>query len=80
MSLDTKYLSAQGGVAVTKSDTTRFPACRGLYVGGTGDVNVVWPNGTTLVIPSVPAGMILPVSIIGVMSASTTATLMVALS
>lgn len=80
MSLDTKYLSAQGGGVVTPHDTNRFPPCRGLYVGVTGDVTVVWQNGTTTLFTNVPAGFILPVCIIGVMDTGTDAEELVALS
>lgn len=70
--------------AITKSDTTileqngRPP--RGIYVGGAGDVNVQFGDLVTSVLfENVPAGTILPIRPARVMSASTTATAMVAL-
>ncbi len=62
--------------AVTKSDTTAVNYV-GLYVGGTGDVAVQCSEGTTVVFTAVPAGTILPLRIVRVMSTSTTATSMV---
>lgn len=68
------------GFAVTPSDGTDFSrTVRGLYVGGTGNVVVVFPDDSTVTFSSVPAGTILPVRIKRVNSTSTTATNMVAL-
>lgn len=65
---------------VTKSDTTIFDTpVRGLYIGGTGNVNVRLLDNSTCVFTSVPGGMILPIACIGVMSDSTSATNIVAL-
>jgi hypothetical protein len=66
---------ARGVVAVTKSDATTYsPALRGLYVGGAGHVAVIAVDGTTAAFTDVPAGSILPVSVIQVLSTGTTAT------
>ena len=72
---------ASGGMAITKSDTVDFAKgeCRGIYVGGAGDVNVVFRDGSVAVFSSVPAGSILPVFATRVNSASTSATVMLAL-
>lgn len=72
------------GVAVTKSDTTSLELGgtlpRAIYVGGAGDVNVQFGDLLTSVLfSSVAAGTILPIRPTRVMSASTTATNMVAL-
>lgn len=72
--------TAEGAKVLTKSDSVVFPACRGVYVGGTGDVNVKMANGVNCLFSAVPAGQILPISIIQLLSTSTTATLVVALS
>ncbi len=66
-------------VAVTKSDST-VVNCRGLWVGGAGDVAITAVGDTAAVtIPSVPAGTLLPIACHYVMSTNTTATSMVAL-
>lgn len=67
--------------AVTPSDSTNFTAgeARGLYVGGAGDVVVVFPDGTAITFVGVTAGSILPVQCKRVNSTSTTATSIVAL-
>lgn len=64
---------AQKTVAITPSDATRYPAARGIYVGGTGNINVIHPDGSTFVYVAVPGGMF-PVQSIGVMLTNTTAT------
>lgn len=67
-------------VAVTKSDTvnlTRGP-CRALYIGVSGDVAVLAPDGTTATFLSVPIG-VLPVKALRVNSTGTTATNVIAL-
>ena len=71
-------LIPSGGAAVTKSDTTMVNFV-GLYVGGTGDVDVTAGDGVAVTFPSVPAGMIIPMRIIQVLSTGTTATNMVGL-
>lgn len=80
--------SALNAFTITKSDTTVFPAqpnssgvcvTKAIYVGGTGDVNVVMQGGQTVLFSAVPAGTILPISVSQVKSASTTATLMLGL-
>lgn len=71
---------ASAGFAITPSDETDFArVTRGIYVGGAGNVVVVWPDDTTTTFPSVPAGVILPVRAKRVNSTSTTATNMVGL-
>jgi hypothetical protein len=62
--------------AVTVSDTTRF-APSVIYVGTTGNVNVVTSQGTTVLFTAVPAGAVIPVRVIGVNSTSTTASTLV---
>ena len=67
-------------VAITKSDSTDLTASliRALWVGGAGDVAVLALNDTAAVLISgVPAGTVLPVCPIKVMSSGTTATLIV---
>lgn len=72
---------ARGLVAVTKSDATVYdPPLRALYVGGGGNVAILAPDDEAAVtLTDVPAGTILPISCAKVMSANTTATLLVGL-
>jgi len=72
---------AQGGFAVTKSDSTLFdnngtnqPAPRAIYVGGAGDLAVEFVDGTQVVFASVGAGTLLPINVRKVLSTGTTAT------
>lgn len=71
--------SSSGFVAISKSDTVNFAPCRGIYVGGGGDVVVVGLDGIAATFVAVPSGAILPVQAIRVNSTNTTATSMVAL-
>lgn len=60
--------------AVTKSDMTTYtPLLDALYVGTTGDINVVDALGNTVLFTSVPAGSILPIRCLQVLSTNTTA-------
>ena len=71
---------AHGAAIVTKSDVTVIPVTRALYVGGTGDLNLHFPDqNQTVLFSAVPAGTVLPVQVDQVLSTSTTATLIVAL-
>jgi len=62
--------------AVTLSDTTRFSPSV-VYVGTTGNVNVVTSQGTTVLFTAIPAGAVIPVQVIGVLSTNTTASTIV---
>jgi hypothetical protein len=69
------------GVAITPHNSTNFSQgeCRGIYVGGAGNLVVVKPNGSTVTITGALAGTIIPIKAIRVNSTSTTATNLVAL-
>lgn len=72
---------ARKAVAVTKSDTADqgLSGCRGLYIGGAGDVTVILKDDTAAVtFSAVPVGTILPLQVKRLMNA-TTATLVLAL-
>lgn len=72
--------AASQGRVVTKSDSTVLPVTRALYIGGAGDVAVVFEDGGTAVtIPGVIAGQVYPFRVTKVMSTNTTATSIVAL-
>lgn len=61
-------------------DTVISPAnIRGLYVGGSGDVEVVTSKGNTRVFKSAQAGSVIPIRVKQVLSANTTATDILAL-
>lgn len=71
---------AANAQAVTASDSTTYSGVRGLYVGGAGDVALLFPGATAAVTFSgVAAGTVLPVQPVKVMSTNTTATGIVAL-
>jgi len=68
------------GVAITKSDTVDFASLsRAIWVGGVGDIVLVWQDNTTSTLSAVAAGTLLKVMCRRVNSTNTTATLMVAL-
>lgn len=73
---------AKRGVAVTPSDATELECTRALWVGGAGDVVVVFAelrgNSTPVTLAGVAAGTLLPVQVVKVMAA-TSATAVVAL-
>lgn len=60
--------------AVTPSDSTDLPRPGQLYIGGTGNVNVITVGGDALIFHGLPAGSVLPVLVSRVLSTSTTAT------
>lgn len=71
---------AYRGEAVTPHDSTNLDrGCRGLYVGGTGDVVVVWDDDTNSTFSAVPVGTFMPVQAKRVNATGTTATLIIAL-
>ena len=79
--LDSPAISA---VAVTKSDSTDLTSNgqlpRAIYVGGAGNLAVkVGSDSTAVTLVGVPAGSIVPVRAMNVMSTNTTATNIVAL-
>lgn len=69
--------------AVTPSDTTSV-TCRGIYVGGAGNVTVNpgLSGGTSVTFTAPPVGSILPIELNQgrIMATGTTATLLVALA
>ena len=67
-------------VAITPSDTVSFTdgACRGIYVGVSGDINIV-VNGTASVFKNANAGSIIPVQATRVNATNTIATNLLAL-
>jgi len=77
--MNTDVRAAESGVAITPSDTVRIlQATRAVYVGVSGDVAVVWADGSSSVLKNAPVGE-RPWRIIGVKATGTTATDMVAL-
>lgn len=78
--LNTADSSAIDAVVITPSNSIVFdPPLRGLYVGVTGNINLVTANGNTILFSNVPAGLILPVYCAQVLSTNTTATTMIGL-
>lgn len=72
------FYPVQGQFTISKSDTVDFDYyIRKIYVGGTGDVVLVNPDGSTVTLKSVPTGALLDCCARRVNSTNTTATLMV---
>lgn len=69
---------AGSAFAITPSDATPlFRVTRGIYVGGTGDIECIMADtGATVVFNAVPQGVILPVRVTHVKATNTTATLL----
>lgn len=66
--------------AVTPSDTVFLPSgCRGLFVGGAGNVALQGSDGVVGTFTGLTAGTTLPVGPVRVMLTNTTATLILAL-
>ena len=71
---------AKDAFTITKSDTTELPdTLVGIYVGGTGDVNILTHRGVQVLFKAVPVGTFLPIKVRRVMATSTTATNMLGL-
>jgi len=67
-------------VVVTPSDSADLTnVATRLYVGGTGNVNVIMAGGETCLFSAVPVGTILPIRVSRVLATLTTATLVVAM-
>lgn len=76
----TDVAAAFRGAAVTPSDATILPTTRALYIGGAGDVAVIFAGDDAAVtLSGAQAGSVLPVQVTKVMSTNTTATNIVAL-
>jgi hypothetical protein len=70
-----------GLAAVTPSDSVNLPdgVCRGLWIGGSGDVVVDTMASSNVKLSGANAGQIIPVAAIRVRSTGTTASLIVAM-
>ena len=70
---------------ISKSDSANITAVgaacpvQAVYVGGMGDLVAVFPDGSTATFKSIPAGTILPITIIRVNDSNTSASDMLAL-
>ena len=71
-------VSAHGAVAITPSDATIFPVCRGIYVGVAGNIALRTADQQTVTLVAVANG-ILAFQADMVLSTGTTATDMFAL-
>jgi len=74
MTIHDKPGSAKRLVLITKADADLVNPIRGLYVGDAGNVRVTTVGGDDVVIPSVPAGTIIPAEIKRVWAAGTVPT------
>lgn len=73
-------VAAFKAVSVTPSDVTVIPVTRAIYIGGAGNIRVVFAEDSTSVdLIGVLAGTILPLQVKQIYSTGTTATNLVAL-
>ena len=74
-------MPASDGFTITTSDTVNFTAgmARALYIGATGNVVLITPQGTVLTFVGLAAGAILPVMCTRVNATNTTASSLVGL-
>lgn len=70
---------AIGAIAITPADNDLAAAVRALYVGGSGNVKVTDALGNATTFSNVPAGVILPVTVVRVWSTGTTASAIIGL-
>lgn len=71
--------SARNAALVTPNNDADLTAMtRAVFVGTGGDLEVVMAGGQTVVLPSIPAGAFLPISVSRIRAAGTTATGIVA--
>lgn len=71
---------ATDAAAVTSSNTTNLsPMARGLWIGGAGNVSVVFDSFSEVTIEGIPAGTLLPVRVRRVNQTGTSATSILAL-
>lgn len=71
---------ARSWITITPHDSTNLPAgCRGIYVGGAGNVVLVGDDGVAKTFTAVPVGTFMPCGPIRVNSTNTTATLLLGL-
>lgn len=63
------------GFAITPSDANDLTnVTRAIYVGGAGNINVMWQDGTTTLFTAVPVGSFLNIRAARVLATNTTAT------
>ena len=85
-------VAAHDAAVITASDTTQLEVTRGVYVGGNGNLSVCMVDsevvsgdsaataqGVDVIFYNVPAGTVLPIQVVRVLSTGTTATNLLAL-
>jgi hypothetical protein len=66
--------------SITPSDTVNLPAgCRGIYVGGAGNVVAVGDDNASVTFTAIPVGTFMPIAARRINATNTTATLLIAL-
>ncbi len=58
---------------IVPNNDASFTRTRGLYIGTSGDLQVVMANGATVTFVAITAGIIHPLSVIQVLATNTTA-------
>ena len=81
MALVDETIAAKGAFAVTPSDTVDLPGgvCRGVYIGGAGNLRVTMANDDVVTFTALAIGVVHPISAKRVWSTATTATSIVAI-
>lgn len=78
--MDAAWSAPAVGVAtVTPADADLPDDLRGFYVGGTGNVSVTCPDGSTAIFTAIPVGVTIAVICRRINATGTTATLLVGL-
>ena len=65
---------------IVPNNNTIFSRTRGLYIGGSGDVEVEMANGAVVIFVGISTGIVHPLSVVRVLAANTTASDIVGLS
>jgi len=64
-------VSAHGAVAVTPNDSTELPVTRALFIGTSGDVEVVMADGQHVTFVNIANATMLPIQVQKVMALTT---------
>lgn len=61
-------------IEITPSDATVYPASRGIYVGGTGNLRIELLDGSIATFGNIAAGVVHQLEVVRVFATGTTAT------
>jgi hypothetical protein len=66
--------SITNAISITPSDTASISPTKGIYIGGSGHVNVVLSSGNQVTFSALSSGMVHPISVTKIRATGTTAT------